>query len=209
MAYCNCGQSLLENDLASHFNNSSSRQGNEDNTLIIRICNADESALELLYHSYYQRLFRFIGRVTWQEDLIEEIINDVMYTVWEKAATYNHQCQLSTWIFGIAYNKARQTLRKANFFNEESLDEMDVDHLALGSLDAGMGQLEMSDWLSSGFAALSADQRAVVELTYFQGLHYSEIAELMGCPENTIKTRMHHARKILATQLKGYDNTFE
>lgn len=171
----------------------------------MRICNADENALELLYHEYYPRLFRFIGRMTWREDLIEEVINDVMYTVWEKAATYHHQCRLSTWIFGIAYNKARQALRSVKHFSEDSLDEMDVDRLEFGAHDSSLAQLEMRDFLESGFRMLSIEQRAVIELTYFEGLHYSEIALLMDCPENTVKTRMHHARKILATTLTNYE----
>jgi RNA polymerase sigma factor (sigma-70 family) len=166
--------------------------------MINRICNADESALECLYHEYYPRLFRFIGRIVWCDALIDEIINDVMYTVWEKAETYNHQCRVSTWIFGIAYNKARQTLRHAGQFNSASLDDMDVDNLELSCFDSGLERLEANDWLDEMLKVLSADQRAVIELTYFQGLHYSEIAVLMDCPENTIKTRMYHARKILA-----------
>jgi RNA polymerase sigma factor (sigma-70 family) len=174
---------------------------NKDVALLLRICNADENALEALYHSYYQRLFRFIGRVTWREDLIEEVINDVMYTVWEKAGTYNHQCQLSTWIFGIAYNKARQALRNVRQFKEDSLDEMDVESITFESYDPGLKQLEMDDYLESAFKVLSPDQRTVIELTYFEGLHYSEIATLMDCPENTVKTRMHYARKTLAMHL--------
>jgi RNA polymerase sigma factor (sigma-70 family) len=130
-----------------------------------------------------------------------------MFTVWEKAATYNHQCRLSTWIFGIAYNKARQALRNAGHFNEDSLDDMDVDNIAFASHDANLKQLETRDWLEASFKALSSDQRTVIELTYFQGLHYSEIALLMDCPENTVKTRMHHARKILALQLTDDEHT--
>ncbi|MGZ8136831.1 MAG: RNA polymerase sigma factor [Methylococcaceae bacterium] len=171
---------------------------NRDVDLIARISKHDEKALELLYHHYYARLFRFIGRVTRREELIAEIINDVMYVVWEKAESYNQLCQPSTWIFGIAYNKARQSLRNASHAEEDSLDEMDNDNPAFGAQDAGLKQLEMDNWLESAFDLLSTDQRAVIELTYFQGMHYSEIAELMGCPENTVKTRMHHARKKLA-----------
>ena len=47
---------------------------------------------------------------------------------------------------------------------------------------------------------LSTDHRDVIELTFFQGLSYAEIADVVGCPENTVKTRMFHARK----QLKGF-----
>ena len=182
-------------------NNDGKQEYNEEAVLITRICHADENALERLYHRYYSRLYRFIGRMTWCEDMIEEIINDVMYTVWEKASTYNHQCLLSTWIFGIAYNKVRQALRKGNHYKEDSLDDMDADSLEFGKPDAGIKQLEMTDWLESSFKRLSPEQRAVVELTYFEGLHYSEIALLMECPENTVKTRMFHARKILAAHL--------
>jgi RNA polymerase sigma-70 factor (ECF subfamily) len=174
--------------------------------LISRICNADESALESLYHDYYARLYRFIGRTVWCDDLIDEVINDVMYTVWEKAATYNHQCQVSTWIFGIAYNKARQALRNMGHFNEDSLNGMAIDNLEFGVADAGLAQLETREWLDDMLKVLSPDQRAVVELTYFQGLHYSEIALVMDCPENTVKTRMHYARKILATYLQHHEN---
>lgn len=176
-----------------------------DTDLIARICKRDEKALELLYHHYYKRLFRFVARVTRREDLIDEIINDVMYVVWEKAESYNQQCQPSTWIFGIAYNKARQSLRNAGNIDEESLDEMDCDNPLLGENDSGLKQLEMSNWLEPALDMLSPDQRAVIELTYFQGMHYSEIAVLMECPENTVKTRMHHARKKLTVILKNND----
>ena len=188
------GNQLVTNNIA-HFK--------RDADLITRISKRDEKALELLYNHYYSRLFRFVARVIRREDLIDEVINDVMYVVWEKAESYNQQCKPSTWIFGIAYNKARQSLRNAGNNAEESLDEMDGDNLLFEDTDCGLKQMEMTNWLDSALDTLSPDQRAVIELTYFQGLHYSEIAVLMNCPENTVKTRMHHARKKLAVILKN------
>ncbi len=187
--------SILANNNHSHFD--------RDVDLITRISNADEKALELLYHHYYTRLFRFIARITRTEEIIGEVINDVMYVVWKKASTYNHQCQPSTWIFGIAYNKARQAHSTVTNTNEESLDNMDYDDLSLGDNNLAIQNLELSNWLELALESLSIDQRTVIELTYFQGLHYSEIAVLMECPENTVKTRMHHARKKLASILKA------
>jgi RNA polymerase sigma factor (sigma-70 family) len=58
-------------------------------------------------------------------------------------------------------------------------------------------RLESKDWLSCAFATLQPDQRAVIELTFCHGLHYQDIARILNCPENTIKTRMFHARKKL------------
>jgi RNA polymerase sigma factor (sigma-70 family) len=172
-----------------------------DADLIARLCDADERALEQLYHHYYPRLFRFIARVTQRVELIDEIINDVMFVVWEKAASYDQQCKPSTWIFGIAFNKARQAVRDAGRAVEQSLEELDEDSTWLGKQDEGLRRLELDEWLESALCELSPEHRAVIELTYYEGLHYSEIATIMGCPENTVKTRMHHARKKLAVIL--------
>ncbi len=174
-----------------------------DSELLRRLCNADESALEQLYHHYYNRLFRFIARVVRREEMIDEIVNDVMFIVWEKAATYDQKCKVSTWIFGIAFNKARQALRNnaAQVANEESLEDIDEDSAWLGNHDNGFRQIEMDDWLGRALNQLSPEHRSVIELTYYEGLHYSEIAIIMDCPENTVKTRMFHARKNLAVIL--------
>ena len=187
-------QSFAGTPLSTHQNGQQLR----DADLIARLCNADEYALEQLYHHYYTRLFRFIARITRRDELIDEIINDVMFVVWEKAASYDPKCKPSTWIFGIAFNKARQVMRDNNRAEEESLEELDADSSWLGRQDAGMHQLELDEWLESALSSLSPEHRAVIELTYYEGLHYSEIAVIMGCPENTVKTRMHHARKNLA-----------
>lgn len=176
-----------------------------DADLIARICNADEQAFELLYHSYYRRLFRFIARITRQPEVIEEVINDVMYVVWGKAASYDQRCRPSTWIFGIAYNKARQTFRNFDSGDENSLEDLGADSDVFGRLDVGLTQMELDNWLDAAFDQLSPEQRAVIELTYYHGMHYNEIAVLMSCPENTVKTRMHHARKKLAIILKTMD----
>ncbi|MCX7085230.1 MAG: RNA polymerase sigma factor [Methylococcales bacterium] len=172
-----------------------------DAALIARICKADQKALEILYRHYYNQLARFITRVTFREDIIDEVINDVMFVVWEKAVSYDKECKPSTWIFGIAFNKARQAARDSNRNSEESLDDLDADNSYFEEDNDKLKQLEMTDWLTPALEQLTADQRAVIELTYFQGLPYHEIAVLMDCPENTVKTRMHHAKKKLAVLL--------
>ena len=182
-------------------------QHKDEAVLLERIAIGDESALEQLYHGYYSRLLRFISRITGRTDRFEEVINEVMYVVWQKAGTYNHSCRPSTWIFGIAYNKARKSMKKSRFDEAVSLDLMDAENSLFGRNDEGLEQLEMHNWLETAFVVLSPEQRAVVELTYFHGMHYSEIAELMACPENTVKTRMYHARKKLAPILLRLEKT--
>ena len=66
--------------------------------------------------------------------------------------------------------------------------------------------LENIDWLNSALASLQPDHRAVIELTLYQGLAYQEIAIILDCPENTVKTRMFHARKKIAAFAKNQEN---
>lgn len=183
--------------------------GNErlqDIELIDRLCQGDEDALETLYRQYYPRIYRFVARIVWRDDIVDEIINDVMYTVWQKAGTYDRSCKLSTWILGIAFNKARHAQRNESQYDDESLDELDEDNILLGKENFDLHKIETADWINSALDKLSAEHRAVIELTYFEGLHYSEIALIMDCPENTVKTRMHHARKNMAVYLGTWNH---
>lgn len=189
------------NGIRFHNDKNTSELDKKESKLIARICQGDENALKELYFINYSRLYRFISRINGGH-FIDEIINDVMYVVWKKAATYNQTCLPSTWIFGIAYNKSRQSIGRIQDDKEVSLDTLEIESPQFGSIDAGLKQLELSDLLVEAFKILSPEQRAVVELTYFHGMSYSEISKLMDSPENTIKTRMFHARIKLLNVLK-------
>ncbi len=171
-----------------------------DARLIADAANGDISAFEQLYHRYYKRLFNFIYRLTGRHDVIEDIINDVFYLVWTKASTYNQRCRPSSWIIGIAYKKSLNHCRQSK---QQSVEVLicDIDDSLIPGTDRWLGLLENQDWLKIAFKCLSAEQRAVLELTYWHGMHYQEIAALMQCPENTVKTRMFYARKRLAAML--------
>ncbi len=184
--------------------NKVSDKNRKERELLSRIGQSDENALKELYLIYYSRLHRFVSQIN-SHCSIDEIINDVMYVVWQKSETYNGTCLPSTWIFGIAYNKARQSLRGTLRDMEESLDTMETESLQFGATDVGLKQVETSDLLEKAFKVLSPEQRAVVELTYFQGMSYQEIAVLMECSENTVKTRMFHARVKLSKNLQRMD----
>jgi len=179
-----------------------------DAELIARICVADIEAFEALYKRYYPKLFRFSLRVTRRLDQIEEIINDVMFVVWNKASSYQPEARASTWIFGIAYKKCLKSI--AERAQVEHLELEEAEELIPGVQDSGLKNLEIADWVAVAFGKLPAGQRAVLELAYYHGLHYQEIAAIMDCPENTVKTRMFHARrkiKALFPDLLSEPNT--
>lgn len=166
-----------------------------DAQLIRRIAERDHLAFEALYRSFFPRLTRFLDRMTRSAVLIEEIVNDTMYTVWRKADTFDRTSKVSTWIFSIAYRTALKAFRDV----DEPV-EMDFDQIAGDAAfepEREMNQLQVRKHVGNALDALPIQQRTVVNLAYYHGMGYQEIADIMDCPVNTIKTRMFHARKRL------------
>lgn len=167
--------------------------------LITLVAAGDLHAFETLYRRYFPRLTRFLDRMTRQPHLIEEIVNDTMLVVWQKAHTFDLSCKLSTWIFAIAYRKALKAIRFLDDPVECDFEEYPDD--AGHEPENEAQHHELQSLLLRAIDALTVDQRAVVCLTYFHGMGYSEIAGIMDCPVNTVKTRMFHARRRLETLL--------
>ncbi len=170
-----------------------------DEFLIERVVRRDEAAFAALYERYYTRLQRFVVRTTGYLGSAEETINDVMYVVWEKAGSFRADSKASTWIFGIAHNKALKSLKRelgGNATPKTSLTDIEVSDPANQAQ-----QMETEGWLSAALTELSPQHRATVELSYYHGMSCNEIAQIMDCNESTVKTRMFYARKRLRTRL--------
>lgn len=173
----------------------------EDARLIRRIADRDLRAFEALYRNYHPRLTRFLTNLIRRPPLIEEVLNDTLMVVWNRPDSYNASCKLSTWIFAIAYRTAMKALRR----QDEPMEDKHADMRPNGEPgpEQQLGQRQVQQVLLAAMAQLSADHRAVVDLTYFHDINYREIAEIMNCPVDTVKTRMFHARRHLKTMLAG------
>lgn len=173
--------------------------------LLSRVAQQDHDAFKELYIIYHRRLNRFISRLTSRHELAEEIINDTMWTVWKKAAGFRAASQVSTWILGIAYRQALMTFRRANA--HPVADEPIGRDAAIA--EDSQRQAETREWLDHGLAQLPLEQRMVIELTYFLGHSCEEIAAIMECPVNTVKTRMFYARRKLKQSLSPLEKDAE
>jgi RNA polymerase sigma-70 factor (ECF subfamily) len=163
----------------------------------------DSQAFEVLYQRYARRLYGFLARFLRQPEIIEEVFNDVMLTVWQNAARFDHRARLSTWILGIAYRKALKALAQAARRSPESPPARPAGH-AQNDPEVVMLHQERDRTFVQALQTLPPEQRAVVELTFYHGCSYLEIATIAGCPVNTVKTRMFHARRRLAHMLAGF-----
>ena len=166
-----------------------------DSELICRVADRDREAFEVLYRRYYRRLFGFLARWLDQPEVVEEVIDDVLFAVWTDAAKFEGRSRVSTWIFGIAHHQALARLRRLR--DDAPLEEAPEPWAE----DADRERWELRSSLADALMTLSAEHRAVVELTYYEGLSYREIAKVLGCPESTVKTRMFYARRQLRSVL--------
>ncbi len=169
--------------------------------LIDKIAEGDVRAFEELYRAYHPRLTQFLINMTRRMHLVEEILDDTMMVVWERPESYAGASKFSTWIFAIAYRKALRALRR----NDEPVEDPAADLRASAEPwpDHELERVQTHELLFGALGELSPEHRAVVDLAYFHEAGYREIAEIMNCPVDTVKTRMFHARRRLRSKLAG------
>jgi len=170
-----------------------------DGELMRRICAGELRAFEELYRAYHPRLTRFIRTVTQRSQIAEEVLNDTMFAVWNKPQAYNGASKVSTWIFAIAYRKTLKALRR---WDEPVPDDaLETLPSAEPGPEQQMSGRQVGEGLTQAIAQLSADHRTVISLACFDAFNYREVAEIMGCPEETVKSRMFYARRHLKKSL--------
>jgi RNA polymerase sigma-70 factor (ECF subfamily) len=170
-----------------------------DRLLLGRVVAGDRDAFRDLYIAYHRRLARFLTRLTHRYELAEEIINDTMWVVWRRAAKFRGESRVSTWIIGIAYRRALKSLKSRG---QRPMETTPLETVSLVAPDE-LGEAETSEWILQGMQQLPLEQRLALEFAYGHGHSCEEIAEIMNCPVNTVKTRLFHARVKLRALLPG------
>ena len=168
--------------------------------LVGRIAAGDQEAFAEFYALYRRRLARFLGRFLASADTIDELINDVMFIVWRESARFESRSRVSTWVFGIAWHKAVKALERQRRHDARFTDELEQ----IPAVERA--NYEERDWLRRGLDRLSPEHRLVLELTFYVGCSYNEIAAIANCPVNTVKTRAFHARRRLQSILEALDS---
>lgn len=177
--------------------------GTEPESLWIQqIAGGDRDAFEKLYKAYAARLFRYLFSVVGDANAAEELANDVMVAAWKGAAQFKGQSKPSTWLFGIAHHKALNELRRRQPHVVDIEQASEIPSPGEGP-DTVVRRQSLEQSVRGALQSLSPEHREVMELTFYQGLSYQEIAEIMQCPVNTVKTRMFYAKKKLQEALEN------
>jgi len=176
-----------------------------DLDLIRAVATGDQQAFVRFFDRYRRKVAGFVSRLTGRTDVVEETVNDTMVIVWQKAGDFRGASRVSTWVMGIAYRTALKRLRHLARRPEEELTDRSTPPVATERPDAALARAQSSARIRGVLDKLSPEHRAVIELTFYDDYSYQEIALIVGCPENTVKTRMFHARRRLKRLLGAPD----
>jgi RNA polymerase sigma-70 factor, ECF subfamily len=176
-------------------------QTTSDEVLIGRIASGDRLAMQVLFARHHVKVYRFVLRLVRNESSAEDLISEVFFDVWRQAGKFEGRSAVSTWLLSIARFKALSVLRRRS---EDELDDetasaiedqADDPEVALSKKDKGAALREC-------LTDLSPEHREIVDLVYYHEKSVAEVAEIVGIPEATVKTRMFYARKKLSELLK-------
>jgi RNA polymerase sigma-70 factor (ECF subfamily) len=171
-----------------------------DHALIRSIASGSEHAMRMLFARHGTRIYRFLLRLGIDHSLAEDLLNEVFIVVWRDACRYRGQSQVSTWLLAIARNKAISQLRRRKYEQCEPKHECVAD--PNGDPERILDARQRADLLRSCLTSLSLAHREIVDLVYYHGRSIAEVAEIVGIPPGTVKTRMFYARSRLAKLMR-------
>ncbi len=178
----------------------------DENILVKKAINGDNSAFEMLMEKHMGIIYNIALRMTANQDDAEDMTQEIMIKIFRSLSSFKGNSKFSTWIYRVAVNTCLDELKKKKNKKHLSLD-------AEISGDDGENQIEIKDdspspeklaeqnelrdMVAAAVKLLSDEHRAVIVLRDIRGMSYSEIAEILGCSDGTVKSRISRARAQL------------
>ncbi len=185
----------------------------DDARLIGRLKDGDHDALETIFKIYSGKLYNIAHRILGEAADTEEVIQDVFWTVYRKAKSFQGNSQFSTWLYRLTVNAALGKIRRSKKNKEVQYDEFlpkfqkDGHHLIRpvvdwsNTLDEKYAKHELQELLAQALAQLKPLDKSVVVLSDLESLSDKEIAATVGLTVSAVKTRLHRARLFLRGKL--------
>lgn len=180
---------------------------NSSRELVTRVCQGDQEAFRLIFDRYSRPVIGFICDLVSDRELAEELTQETFVRAYRGIASMNPDTKLSTWLFGIAKNVARESLRaRSRASRQVALEDESVldlsDHKPV-PVDRLLNK-ELNELIRSALAALDEDKRLVFTLKVFHQCSYEEIAEITGFSLAKLKTDLHRARAEMRRRIQPY-----
>lgn len=180
---------------------------NSPEELVERVRRGDEEAFRLIFERYARPVISFIYDMVGERELAEDLAQETFVRAYQHLPSLRDDSKLSTWLFGIAKNVARESLRsRPQQRRQVGIDEEPVMELCDGR-PSPAGQLldkELSSVIQNALLTLDEDKRLVFTLKVFQQRSYEEIAEITGFSIGKLKTDLHRARSVMRRRIGPY-----
>lgn len=177
-----------------------------DEQLIAEVARGDRRAFEALYDRYSSAVFGLALRMLGNREQAEEAVQEIFWRIWQRAQSFDPNRSFAPWLFGIAHNYSIDELRRRRVRPQPVYE--DDEHPILSAIpddtDVGATALlgEQRRIVLDALQELPNEQRQALELAYFGGLTQQEIADRLGNPLGTVKTRMRLGLQKLRTILQ-------
>lgn len=179
--------------------------GGDPAALIVEVAAGSQAAFAALYTSLQTKMVRYAaGLLAGDRETAADAVDEAFFDIWRSASRFQGQGSAEGWVRHIVRNKAIDLIRK----NRERLAVSDDEAQAFEDLpdeadtpDDRAEKISDSDELQRLLQRLSPEHREAVWLCYYEEKSLAEIAEIAGCPENTVKTRLFNARKLLRERM--------
>lgn len=176
------------------------RNASDEVALLVAVAAGDREAFGEIHRRYAGQMFAYVLRRTGDRGAAEDLVQEVFVTVWRSADAYDpRRAPVGAWITMIARNRMIDRLRRASV--RPQLTVAGVDETGLGTEPSFAGRVTDRLAVADALATLPEHHRAAVELAFYDGLSYAEIAERTGTPLGTVKSRMLVALRRLAVEL--------
>ncbi|MCR5366832.1 MAG: sigma-70 family RNA polymerase sigma factor [Prevotella sp.] len=177
-----------------------------DEQLMAKAAKGSDTAFEELYRRYARRLKGFFFlQLGGDEELAADATHDVFLRAYEARSRYQEERRVDTWLFTIAYNICRNHYR-SNAYEAQLLATLDAEPVTDQQIEVQLDQAALDEALTQVLAELPAPLHQIFSLHYQEELTIPQIAEIVGVPEGTVKSRLHKTMNIIRKKLKKYEN---
>jgi RNA polymerase sigma-70 factor (ECF subfamily) len=174
----------------------------DDSLLVARFRRGDEDAFDELVERHRRRIYSLVCRLASPAEA-DDLAQDVFIAAYKALPNFRGDCAFSTWLYRIAVHVCSHHLRKRRLDTAE-LDEQHLDLERSHDPERSAITNELQARVRDAIGQLPYKLRLVVVLRDLHGLSYEEIAQVVGCPIGTVRSRLHYATQRLATALQPY-----
>ena len=177
-----------------------------DEQLMAQAAAGSDTAFEELYRRYARRLKGFFFmQLGGDEELAADSTHDVFLRAYEARSRYREGSNVGTWLFTIAYNICKNHYR-SNAYEAELLASLDAEPVSDQQIEVEMDAAQLDEALDRVLSELPAPLHQLFSLHYQEELTIPQVAEIVGIPEGTVKSRLHKTMNIIRKKLKQYEN---